>query len=83
MAQVVEYLPSKSEAELKLQRHKWYSLIIILYFISRALVAHTCNPSYLGGRDQDCSSKPIWENSLRDPILKIPNTKNMAKWLKQ
>jgi hypothetical protein len=26
----------------------------------RALVAHTCNPSYLGGRDQeDCGSKPI------------------------
>jgi hypothetical protein len=26
-------------------------------------VAHTCNPSYSGGRDQeDCSSKPAWAN---------------------
>jgi hypothetical protein len=32
-------------------------------------VAHTCNPSYSGGRDQeDCGSKPAWANSLRDPI---------------
>jgi hypothetical protein len=28
-------------------------------------VAHTCNPSYSGGRDQeDRSSKPAWKNSL-------------------
>jgi hypothetical protein len=34
-------------------------------------VAHTCNPSYSGGRDQeDCGSKPEQANSLRDPILK-------------
>jgi hypothetical protein len=34
------------------------------------------NPSYLGGRDQeDQGSKPARANSLRDPILKIPNTK--------
>jgi hypothetical protein len=39
-------------------------------------VAHTCNPSYSGGRDQeDYSSKPAWANSLRDPISKIPITK--------
>jgi hypothetical protein len=35
-------------------------------------VAHTCNPSYSRGRDQD-GSKPAWANSLQD--LKIPNTK--------
>jgi hypothetical protein len=35
------------------------------------LVAHVCNPSYSGGRDEeDCSS-----NSFQDPILKISNTK--------
>jgi hypothetical protein len=35
------------------------------------LVAHTCNPSYSGGRDQeDRSSKPAQANSSRDPILK-------------
>jgi hypothetical protein len=34
-------------------------------------VVHACNPSNLGGRDQeDCGLKPAWANSLRDPILK-------------
>jgi hypothetical protein len=32
-------------------------------------VAHSCNPSYSGGRDEgDCSSKLV--NSSRDPTLK-------------
>jgi hypothetical protein len=32
--------------------------------------------SYPGGRDQeDCGLKPAQENSSRDPISKIPNTK--------
>jgi hypothetical protein len=39
-------------------------------------VAHVYNPGYLGGRDQeDHSSKPTWENSLKDPNLKKPFTK--------
>jgi hypothetical protein len=39
-------------------------------------VAHACNPSYSGGRDQDnCSLKSAWANSSQDPISKIPNTK--------
>jgi hypothetical protein len=39
-------------------------------------VAHTCNPSFSGGRDQeDEGSKPTQENSFQDPISKIPNTK--------
>jgi hypothetical protein len=39
-------------------------------------VAHACNPSYSGGRDQeDCSSKPAWANSLKDPIWKKKNHK--------
>jgi hypothetical protein len=42
-------------------------------------VAHSFNPSYSGGRDQeDCSSKPVQANSSRDPILKNPTTKNWA-----
>jgi hypothetical protein len=48
-------------------------------------VTHTCNPSYLGGRDQaDNVSKPAWSrpysqaNNLQIQILKIPNTKKRA-----
>jgi hypothetical protein len=38
-------------------------------------VAHTCNPSYPGARDQeDLGSKTAQTNSLRDPISKRPNT---------
>jgi hypothetical protein len=38
----------------------------------RMAVAHTCNPSYLGGRDQeDRDLKPAKANSLRDPISNI------------
>jgi hypothetical protein len=34
-------------------------------------VAHACNPSYLGGRDQeDHGSKPAQANSLQDPTSK-------------
>jgi hypothetical protein len=43
---------------------------------SQAPVTHACNPSYSEGRDQeDQSFMPTWANSLRDPILKISNTK--------
>jgi hypothetical protein len=36
-----------------------------------ALVAHSCNPSYSGGRDrEDHGSKPAHVNSLRDLISK-------------
>jgi hypothetical protein len=38
------------------------------------LVAHTCNPGYSGGRDQeDYSSKPAQENRSLDPISKQNN----------
>jgi hypothetical protein len=50
-------------------------------YISWAPVAHTCNPSYSGGRDQeDCGSKPAQANSLRDlrPNLKKTHHKNRA-----
>jgi hypothetical protein len=39
-------------------------------------VAHTYNPSYSGGRDQeDHGLKPAGANSSQGPILKIQNTK--------
>jgi hypothetical protein len=46
----------------------------------RASVAHACNPSYSGGRDQeDHSSKPAWANSLGDARLKTPITKRAGE----
>jgi hypothetical protein len=42
-------------------------------------VAHACNPSYSGGRDQeDRSLKPAQANSLQDSILRNSITKNWA-----
>jgi hypothetical protein len=39
-------------------------------------VAHVCNPSYSGGRDQeDHGFKPAQANSSQDPILKNPSQK--------
>jgi hypothetical protein len=49
-------------------------------------MAHACNPSYLGDRDQeDGSSKLVWANSSRDPISKISNTEKtgLVQWLKK
>jgi hypothetical protein len=41
-----------------------------------APVAHACNLSYSGGRDQeDRGLKPAQANSSRDPISKKPITK--------
>jgi regulator of replication initiation timing len=43
---------------------------------SWVLMAHICNPSYSGGRDQeDQCLKLAWVNSSRDPILKKPHHK--------
>jgi hypothetical protein len=42
----------------------------------QAPVAHTYNPRYLGGRDQEAhGSKPAQANSSQDPILKKPSQK--------
>jgi hypothetical protein len=50
---------------------------------SQALLAHPCNPSYSGGRDQeDHGSKPAWGNSSRPYFEKTHHTKWMAKGLK-
>jgi hypothetical protein len=49
---------------------------------SWAPVAHTCNPSSSGGRDQeDCGSKPALANSLRDSISKIGGMAQMVACL--
>jgi hypothetical protein len=47
-------------------------------------VAHACNPSYSGGRDQeDHGLKPVQANSSQDPILKNTITKiGLVEWLK-
>jgi hypothetical protein len=46
----------------------------------QAVVAHNCNPSYLGGRDQeDHIWKPAQANSSRDLILEILNTKSIGR----
>jgi hypothetical protein len=50
---------------------------------SQELVAHVCNPSYSGGRDEkDSISKPAWANSSQELILKIPITKWLVEQLK-
>jgi hypothetical protein len=42
-------------------RHQWFT---------------PCNPSYLGGRDQeDHSLKPVWTKKSETLSQKIPNTK--------
>jgi hypothetical protein len=41
-------------------------------------VAHTCNPSYLGGGDQqDCGLRPTWTKKFTRPYL---NEKSWAWW---
>jgi hypothetical protein len=47
-------------------------------------VAHTCNPGYSGGRDQeDQGLKPDRGNSSKDPILKKTLHKNGADGVAQ
>jgi hypothetical protein len=46
-------------------------------------VAHTCNPSYSGGRDQGArGSKPALANSSRDPVSKNNHQTGLVEWLK-
>jgi hypothetical protein len=47
-------------------------------------LAHACNPSYSGGRDQeDHGSKPAGANSSTRPYLEKPTTKiGLVEWLK-
>jgi hypothetical protein len=50
-------------------------------------VAHACNPSYSGGRDQeDYSLRPVWAKKKkkrereRETVSKIPNTQKKSWW---
>jgi hypothetical protein len=46
-----------------------------------APLAHSCKPSYLGGRDQEGhGSKPVPVNGLRDPISRIPYPTPKKEW---
>jgi hypothetical protein len=47
-------------------------------------MAHTCNLSFSGGRDQeDHGSKPAQANSSMKPYLEKPFTKKgLVKWLR-
>jgi hypothetical protein len=48
------------------------------------LVAHACNPNYLGGRDQENHSlRPAQANSSGGPIWKnTQHKKGLVEWLK-
>jgi hypothetical protein len=47
------------------------------------LVAHTCNPSYSGGRDQeDYSLKLAQANSSRPYLKKLFTKRGLVEWLK-
>jgi hypothetical protein len=54
-----------------------------IFFGSWVLVAHTCNPSYSGGRDQeDRSLKPAPSKQLVTPYLdKTRHKKGLVEWL--
>jgi hypothetical protein len=68
-----------------------YSIVILLVFLyfksmeGWVLVAHTCNPSYSDGSDQeDHGSKPAQANCSPDSYLKNSQhtKKGLAEWLK-
>jgi hypothetical protein len=54
-----------------------------IFFGSWVLVAHTCNPSYSGGTDQeDRSLKPAPSKQLVTPYLdKTRHKKGLVEWL--
>jgi hypothetical protein len=50
---------------------------------SQAPVAHTCNPSYSGGRDpEDHSLKPAQANSICETLSGKNYKKGLVEWLK-
>jgi hypothetical protein len=78
-----DHLPSKHEAlssSSSAPRKKKK-----LALLNWAPVAHTCNPSYSGSREQvDLSSEQAWANSSQDPILKKKKNhkKGLVEWFK-
>jgi hypothetical protein len=61
-----------------------YFLISKLTTSLRVLVAHACNSSYSGDRDQeDCGSKPSWaKSSVRLYLEKTLHKKGLVEWFK-
>jgi hypothetical protein len=61
-----------------------YPIYIKKKKVAGKLVAHACNPSYSGGRDQEAhSSRPARANSFLDPSQKKKNhKKGVREWLK-
>jgi hypothetical protein len=58
------------------ERNRFKKYIIIIEVTGWAQVAHACNPSYSGVRNQeDQGLKPAQANSLQDPISKNPSQK--------
>jgi hypothetical protein len=86
--QVVEHLLSKLKADANPSiTHKKKKVSYYLELENRSdcwePVAHTCNPSYSGVRDQeDRSLKPLQANSMR-PHLKTTHHKNRASGVAQ
>jgi hypothetical protein len=58
----------------------WWRMNLNPSIPARWLVAHTCNPSYSGSRDQeDCGSKPTRANSSWETISKKATTKRAGR----
>jgi hypothetical protein len=59
---------------------KIHTRLFMKKIFHQALVAHACNPSYSGSRDQeDCSLKLAWANSSGDPSSRTPSQKKKKK----
>jgi hypothetical protein len=67
--QVCEYKFKDLQVTERTCRRISVSEWIVKNVLSQALVAHTCNPSYSGGRDQeDLGSKSAQANSFRETL---------------
>jgi hypothetical protein len=61
--------PTAQKASFK----NYFKECLKIRILSLASMAHTCNPNYSEGRDQeDHGLKPTCANSSGDPILKNP-----------
>jgi hypothetical protein len=70
----------KPEIPEKTEKHTKWGLVKKMMTVHGVQVAHVCNPSYSGGRDQEVGGlRPAWANSLQDPISKNPSQKRADK----
>jgi hypothetical protein len=53
-------------------------------FVVPGVVAHSCNPSYSGGRDQEDRGSKLPGQIVQETLSKKPITKNggLVEWLK-